>query len=150
MDATGLGVHAAVVLATAATVLACVLVHYEGLSLITRGLARLKPVQRRRKVLYTVLGVLALHVVEIWLFGATIRACLMMPGAGEIHGIQTGTLLDAVYLSASSYTTVGFGDVAPVGPIRFIAGTEALVGFVMITWSASFTFIEMQRYWKPE
>ena len=42
----------------------------------------------------------------------------------------------------------GFGDVAPVGPIRFMAGTMALTGFVMITWSASFTYLEMARFWR--
>jgi hypothetical protein len=31
--------------------------------------------------------------------------------------------------------------------VRFLAGMEALSGFVLITWSASFTFLEMQRYW---
>jgi hypothetical protein len=150
MDTAGLGIHAAVALANAAAVLACILIHYEGLSLVSRLMVRLKHVPRRQKVLYTVLGVLVLHVIEIWLFGATLWACLQLPDAGGIAGAEAGSLLDAVYLSASSYTTVGFGDVAPLGPIRFVAGTEALVGFVMITWSASFTFIEMQRYWKPD
>ena len=55
--------------------------------------------------------------------------------------------LDFVYFSAITYTTVGFGDYVPTGPIRFLAGTEALTGFLLITWSASFTFLEMQRYW---
>jgi hypothetical protein len=50
-------------------------------------------------------------------------------------------------LSAMTYTTVGFGDVVPVGAIRFVAGLEALTGLVMITWSASYTFLEMQRDW---
>lgn len=44
-------------------------------------------------------------------------------------------------------TTVGYGDMIPLGPIRFLYGTQALVGFVLITWSASFAFIEMQRNW---
>ena len=57
-------------------------------------------------------------------------------------------VLDAVYLSATTYTTLGFGDLAPVGPIRFTAGTMALTGFVLITWSASFTFLEMSRDWR--
>lgn len=149
MDA-GFGIHAAVAATTAAAVLACVLVHYEGLNLVARGLVRLHGVQRRRKVLYAVLGVLSLHVVEIWLFGAVYWFCLMLPGAGGIQGAVSHSLLESVYLSAMTYTTVGFGDVVPTGAIRFIAGTESLVGFVMLTWSASFTFIEMQRYWKPD
>jgi hypothetical protein len=46
------------------------------------------------------------------------------------------------------YTTVGFGDLLPQGAIRFMSGMEALTGLVMITWSASFTFLEMQRDWR--
>ena len=38
----------------------------------------------------------------------------------------------------------------PVGAIRFLVGTEALTGFVLVTWSASFTFVEMQRFGKTE
>jgi hypothetical protein len=53
-----------------------------------------------------------------------------------------------IYLSAISYTTVGFGDVAPVGPIRLLVATEAITGFVLIAWSASFTYLEMERFWK--
>jgi hypothetical protein len=56
--------------------------------------------------------------------------------------------LDAVYLSAETFTTVGFGDLAPRGAIRFLAGTEALTGFILITWSASFLYLEMEQYWR--
>ena len=55
--------------------------------------------------------------------------------------------LDYVYFSAITNTTVGFGDFVPSGPVRFLAGMGALTGLVLITWSASFTFLEMQRYW---
>ena len=30
-----------------------------------------------------------------------------------------------------------------MGDVRFLAGLEALTGLVLITWSASFLFIEM-------
>jgi hypothetical protein len=46
------------------------------------------------------------------------------------------------------YTTLGLGDVVPTGAVRFLAGVEALSGFVLITWSASFTFLEMERFWR--
>ena len=45
---------------------------------------------------------------------------------------------------------MGFGDITPEGPLRLLVGTEALVGLVLITWSASFSFIAMQYYWKAE
>ncbi|MFH1600188.1 MAG: ion channel [Pseudomonadota bacterium] len=139
-----------VVLATLLSVGVCVLIHYEGLTLVSRALARRHESERRRKVLYGILGVLALHIVEIWLFGLTFFGLLLLPGTGSVTGAHPLALFDAVYLASMCYTTVGFGDVSPVGPIRFLAGTSALTGFVMITWSASFTFLEMERLWRPD
>ena len=139
--------NATVVLATLATVSAAVMLHYEGLSWLSRGLARLEA-PRRRRVLYAIMGVLSLHVTGIWLFGLVLWGLLSWPACGSLHGTLNASLLDAVYLSAMTYTTVGFGDLAPVGPVRFLSGTEALTGFVLITWSASFTYLEMERYWR--
>jgi len=140
--------NASVVLATLLSVGTCVLLHYEGLTFVSRVLARRHDHERRRKVLYGILGVLALHIVEIWLFGLTFYGLLMLPQTGSVTGANPLGLFDAVYLASMCYTTVGFGDISPVGPIRFLAGTSALTGFVMITWSASFTFLEMERFWR--
>jgi hypothetical protein len=74
---------------------------------------------------------------------------LQLPGSGAIAGAHPAGLLDAVYLSATTFSTLGFGDLAPVGPVRFITGTEAVSGFILITWSASFLFLEMQQHWRP-
>lgn len=54
---------------------------------------------------------------------------------------------DFFYYSAVAYTTLGMGEIIPVGAVRFLTGMEAVGGLLLITWSASFTFIEMQRYW---
>jgi len=137
-----------VVLATGIVVCLCVMVHYEGLSLLVKGLGKRHDQQPRRKVLYGIFAVLFLHVIEIWLFGLGYWALLLWPETGHVVSSASTGLLDSIYLSAMTYTTVGFGDLAPVGPIRFLAGTEALTGFVMITWSASFTFLEMERFWR--
>jgi hypothetical protein len=104
------------------------------------------------KVLYGMSSMLALHIAEIWIFGLLIWALLQWPACGHVvsgSGAAPGVfgLLDSVYLSAVTYTTVGFGDVVPVGPIRFASGMEALTGFLMIGWSASFTYLEMERFW---
>ena len=136
-----------VVLGTALAVVSCVSLHFEGLSLLARRRQRLKNAPRRRRVLFDILGIVCLHCLEIWVFGITIWLLLMMPGTGQMGGAVHHPLLDAVYLSAMSFTTVGYGDVLPEGALRFLAGTEALLGLVLITWSASFTFLEMERNW---
>ena len=139
--------HILVVAITVSVVASCVLIHYEALSWLSHRLSR-PSVHRRRKVLYAIFGVLTTHVLEIWLFGFAYWLSLLHASAGSVAGLEGNGLLDLVYLSAVTFTTVGFGDIVPQGAIRFVAGTEALTGFVLITWSASFTYLEMDRYWR--
>jgi hypothetical protein len=73
---------------------------------------------------------------------------LHLPDAGHLRGVQDAGFLDIVYLSAITFSTVGYGDMVPVGAVRFLCGTEALTGFILITWSASFLFLEMQEFWR--
>jgi len=141
--------HLLVVLFTVLTVAGAVLAHYEGLGWISARLSRLAG-ERRRKVLFGVYGVILLHVLEIWLFGVAIWALLKFPATGGINGMPDAPLLEAVYLSAETFSTVGFGDLSPAGAIRFLSGTEALAGFILITWSASFLYLEMQQFWRHD
>jgi hypothetical protein len=136
-----------VMLLTALSVALTVLVHYEGLDWLSARLAA-SHTKQRRKVLYGIYAVIGIHIAEIWLFGLTYWLLLQVPAAGSLQQLGSRDLLDAVYFSAVTFTTVGFGDLLPVGPIRFLAGTEALTGFILITWSASFTFLEMARFWR--
>ena len=68
-------------------------------------------------------------------------------GWGYFEGNFNGSLMDCVYFSFTTFTTLGFGDIEPIGDLRYLTGLEALVGLVLITWTASFLFIEMQRCW---
>jgi hypothetical protein len=137
-----------VVAATLVAVLAAVSVHYEGLVLLSRWNARAGKRPVRRRVLYGMFGVLGLHVLEIWIFGIVLWALVQWPACGHVAGDDPLLLADAIYFSAITFTTVGFGDLAPVGPIRFLSGTEALTGFVLIGWTVSFTYFEMERFWR--
>jgi len=124
----------------------CVALHYEALVNCSRLLPKVTP-HHRRRVLLTILVILVTHIVEIWLFALGYYVLTAQLGLGSFAGIALAGLPDYAYYSAMVYTTVGFGDIFPTGPIRFMTGMEALTGFVMITWSASFTFLEMQRDW---
>lgn len=136
-----------VVLTTAALVALVVLVHYEGLALISARLVQVHA-PRRRKVLLGVYGVVVLHLLEIALFGtATWVLLTFAPLAGSLGGNGVTALLDCLYLSASAYTTVGYGDIVPVGAIRLVTSMESLIGLILITWSASFLYLEMEQYW---
>ena len=140
-----------VVLATAVVISAVIGLHYEVLRASIRFLPALHH-RRRRRVVILIFVILLTHAVEIWMF-ALGYAALLLPTErfGSIVGdTSIVAILDFAYFSGTVYTTVGFGDLIPYGAIRFMVGMEALTGLVMITWSASFTFLEMQRDWPEE
>lgn len=138
-----------VVLTTFIVVVLCVVLHYESLSFLTGFIKRVR-MQPRPRILLLIFAILATHVAEIWVFGGAYYWLSADPGRGALTAGHPIGLLDAIYFSATCFTTLGLGDVAPVGALRFLAGTEALSGFVLVTWSASFTFMEMQRFWRDK
>ena len=144
----GAGAHLLVITATLVAVAACVLLQYEYLILLWRRLS-VHAGHRRVKVLYAIFAVLVLHVLEICIFALALWLLTLWPTAGELGGEQASGFFDYVYFSAVTFTTVGFGEMWPVGAIRFLCAVEALAGFVLITWSAAFTYLEMARFWRP-
>lgn len=127
----------------------CVAIHYEFLYRCSSWMPDLKA-KGRYRILVGVFVALTAHVAEIWVFALGYYYAIKMEGLGELIGNFSGTLLDCVYFSFTSYTTLGFGDIEPIGHIRFLTGFESLTGLVLITWSASFLFLEMQRHWKEK
>ena len=71
---------------------------------------------------------------------------LLQAGVGSLSGASS-RFGDVLYFSAVVYSTLGFGDLMPLGPVRLLAGIESLTGLVLITWTASFTYLEMRAYW---
>ncbi len=141
--------HIAVVVTTFVIVVIAVMLHYEALWLISRQLEKSRRPHRQR-ILCMAFGVLMTHIIEIWLFGITGWGLTDQLKIGALQGYDNFNLLDFIFFSAATYTTVGYGDIYAVGPVRFLYGTLALTGFVLITWSASFTFIEMQKHWQTD
>jgi hypothetical protein len=140
--------------ATLVLFVTCVIIHYEGLSALTRWVSfdLLPP---RVRIATLICGQFVLHLTEICIFavGYFVLAEHLEYGA-LLNVVYDGNPLfdpsgfaDYVYYSAVAYTTLGMGEIVPIGPLRFLTGMEAVGGLLLITWSASFTFIEMQRYW---
>lgn len=124
-----------------------VLVHYEFLHQLSLMMPRLKLGHRKRIVL-GVAGALVAHAVEVWIFAVSYYLLIRAGDWGHLEGNFDGSLLDCVYFSFTIFTTLGFGDITPHGAIRFLTGIESLTGLVLITWTASFLYIEMQKYWE--
>lgn len=131
---------------SALLVVLVVMVHYEMLRRLTVALPRLKILHRFR-IVVAVLGALVAHVIEIWIFGIGFYSLTAVESIGQLTGNYTGTLEDSVYYSFVTYTSLGFGDIIPTGYLRFLTGIEALTGLALIAWTASFVYVEMERFW---
>lgn len=130
-------------------VIAAVIIHYEFLYRLTLLVPRVQ-VRHRFRIVLGVGGALLAHAVEVWIFAFAYYFMLQTSGWGRLEGNFDGSLMDCVYFSFTTFTTLGFGDIQPVGNLRYLTGIEALTGLVLITWTASFLFVEMQRYWKSK
>ena len=118
--------------------------HYEALRLASSGIveSRLPP---RLRVAAAVVMALVAHLLEVVVF--TIGwAILLQPGVGALSGDVSGTQ-DLLYFSLVTFTSLGYGDIVPLGPVRVLAGVQSVVGLVLIGWTASFTYLEMRRFW---
>jgi hypothetical protein len=131
-------------IATIVLIVLAVGIHYEMLSLISNGIRRLRPSHRYR-VGIAVLGALCAHFVEVILFAIGWKLLLL---ADIAHlSVKEPSFVAILYFSASTYTSLGYGDIVPLGDSGLLAGSEALTGLVLIAWTASFTYFEMRAFW---
>lgn len=123
-----------------------ILVHYEVLRVTSAHLSEL-PIPPHGRIIVVVGAAFTAHTLEVWLYGAAYWLLVLQLGISGFGGQAVTGFEDALYFSAVTYTSLGFGDLYPVSHMRLVAGVESLNGLVLIGWSASFTYLAMQRYW---
>lgn len=75
----------------------------------------------------TVLGIFAIHTVEVWIWAAAFDS------VGAVKGFE-----NALYISTVMFSTVGYGDVIIAPAWRLFASLEAINGFILIGWSTAY------------
>lgn len=123
------------------------LVHYEVLRVLNTGLCKLN-IPSRSKLLVVIFATFLAHAIEMGMYGLSIFGLIQYADSGSLTGSAGFSLANCLYFSAETYTSLGFGDLTPMGPIRLLAGAEALNGLLLIGWSASFAYIAMERFWQ--
>ncbi|CAA9419858.1 MAG: hypothetical protein AVDCRST_MAG15-2150 [uncultured Rubellimicrobium sp.] len=128
-------------------VVVTVLLFYEVLRLTTNHLADL-PISPRARIIPVVIACFLGHTVAVWIY-AVGYWLLTYWEYGSVTGMTAEQYRDFLYFSVTTYTSLGFGDHLPLSHSRLLAGVQALNGLMLIGWSASFTYLAMERYW-PE
>lgn len=121
-------------------------IHYEVLRILTVGLPALH-MPARAKLIVVIVGTFFAHAAEILLYAIAFYVLASYLAAGTLGDAIGSSLTLCLYFSAETYTSLGYGDVVPGGGLRLLAGMEALNGLLLIGWSASFTYIAMERFW---
>ena len=124
-----------------------VMIHYEILYRLSSSIPKMR-IKHRFRIVAGVFGALIAHAIEIWIFALAYYYKIQNPGWGSLEGNTSGTIWDCAYFSFTTFTTLGFGDIVPLGNLRYLVGIESLTGLVLITWTASYLYIEMTRLWK--
>jgi Ion channel len=120
--------------------------HYEVLRVLNDALPKIG-IPSRSKLLVVIFVTFLAHLLEMAVWGVALFSLADYPGVGSLTGNAPLTLMNCIYFSAETYTSLGFGDVTPVGHMRLLVGVEALNGLLLIAWSASFTYLSMERFW---
>lgn len=85
-----------------------------------------------------VLGLFALHGLEIWLYAFAYRALGALP-----------TIEEALYFSTSAYSTLGEAGAALPVEWRVVGVLEAVNGMLLIGWSTAFLFQVLNHLLQP-
>lgn len=125
------------------------LIHYEVLHHMTVRLPTLR-VPPRTKLIAVIFSAFLAHGAEIILYGLVIYAIIHFADVGTLRGPGGSSFSNCLYLSAETYSSLGFGDVVPLGPIRLVAGMEALNGLLLIGWTTSYAYIAMEQFWNAK
>jgi hypothetical protein len=122
----------------------CVTVHALGLTMAFRWAKRQPPQLQDRfwPAAWMLIGVagfaVLLHLIEIVAWGVFYTWKQGMPD-----------LQSAIYFSAVTYTTTGYGDLVLPKEWRLVGGVEALTGILMCGWSTGFFFAVVSRMFMP-
>ena len=98
-------------------------------------------------MLLIVLTLLTTHIFNAGLYTFAYAAGSEVLKIGALGGAPTVHALDYLYFSMVTYMSLGLGDVYPRDHLRFIAGVEAVIGLLLIAWSASIIFRETNARW---
>ena len=91
-----------------------------------------------------------LHLIEITFYAGVFWLLQNYTDLGSFTKEFEPILRDYLYFSGANYTTLGMSNFYPEGHYKIFAVTEALAGFMMLTWSATFFYSAAGRFLDKE
>lgn len=119
------------------------LVHVRAMTLVMNQ-ARGTPSTQSARLLIALYTLALAHIIEAGLYALGFSFGELI-GIGGFEQENVDTFMDVFYFSLVNYSSLGLGDIYPTDHLRFLAGAEALNGFLLISCSASTIFLVVTR-----
>lgn len=123
------------------------IIHHHGL-LVIRNLNPGSRGKAQTGIIIAFVGLLALHTLEILAFAGVYRMLLSWESFGDFGGSFDATWNGLIYFSGINFATLGYTQIESSGPIRIVNMMQALGGFMVLTWSATFLYAVCERTWR--
>ncbi|MFZ3583114.1 metal transporter [Loktanella sp. DJP18] len=116
------------------------------------GILKIAPHHERQGksvVVVTFAALLTLHTAEIVALAALNQWIADAWSSDALAG-PPPSFTDMLNLTAIAFTTLGYTSLDAVGGFRIVLMFEALLGFMILTWSATFLYSACQKSWQSE
>lgn len=138
---------ATAIIATVVCVIGSIVAHLYVLRLLWRYARSKLEKMSGIRIAAMVLGCVVGHLAEVSVFACGMGAIALTEDNERFAfaGLQKENL-ELWYYSAAIYTSLGDAR-PPTAALRVFVACEAVTGLILITWTASFLFLLMQRSW---
>jgi hypothetical protein len=131
-------------LAAACLMAACVAIHAGGTAALLRSLRKSTQPRTAFWPSTSLFVMVAAWLIVLHLSEVTVWALFYL-WKGAMPDLQA-----ALYFSAVTYTTTGYGDLTLPEGWRIVGGIEALTGILMCGWSTAFFFAVVNRLYEAK
>jgi hypothetical protein len=120
---------------------------YEILGFVMRLIAN-KNLTPRWLLVILMSGILFAHSLSISIYGLAYWVLIGYSHYPKLEGIDASNFGAYLYYSATTYSSLGIGDIFPRGCLRVITSFEVVNGLTLIAWSAMFTYFSVEKMWE--
>ena len=133
-----------IILAIFVGVYATIAVFYECLCFTSKYIHK-KRLSPRSTMFTTITVAFFAHALSIIIYACIYWILIHHFNFSGIEGNIENHFPTYLYFSATTYSSLGIGDVFPIESLRFLAGIQAINGLILITWSAAFSYTKIQK-----
>ena len=99
------------------------------------------------RIILTFSALLLLHVLEVVTL-AVFNTMVVASVLPQSFSNSPPMFQDVLYVTGISFSTLGYSSIEVVGPFRLLLMLQSLLGFMLLTWSATFLYSACQQVWQ--